>query len=158
MSVEVAGASASLFESSLETPESEAAPELESLLEPVSAEESLEPVEESDEPAPVEPEAAPSVLPAEFEDESPAAEPFESEPFESEPFETEPFEVDPSLVVPPAEPLLSASVEGASILSSLESSLELSFESGVGAGAGVDSGCTGSAGVEGAAAASSSAI
>ena len=74
LSVEVAGASVSLFESSLETPESEAAPELESLLEPVSAEESLEPVEESDEPAPVEPEAAPSVLPAEFEDESPAAE------------------------------------------------------------------------------------
>ena len=81
MSGEATGASGALFESSLEASESEAAPVLESLLEPVSAEESLEPVEESEEPASVEPEAALPVLPAELEDESPAAEPFESEPF-----------------------------------------------------------------------------
>ena len=143
LSGEATGASGALFESSLEASESGVASEPEPLLEPVSTDESLEPVDELEVSAPVEPEASLSVLPAELEDESPAA----------EPFELEPFEVEPSLVVPPAEPLPSASVEGVSILSSLGSSLESSFESGVGEGAGVGSGCTGVA-----AAASSSAI
>ena len=140
MSGEATGTSGALFELSLEASESGVAAEPEPLLEPVSADESLEPVDELDVSASVETEASLPVLPAELEDESPAAEPFESEPFE----------VEPSLVVPPAEPLPSASVEGASILSS---SFESSFESGVGEGAGVGSGCTGVA-----AAASSSAI
>ena len=69
--------------------------EPEPLLEPVSTDESLEPVDELEVPASVEPEASLSVLPAELEGESLAAEPFESEPFE----------VEPSLVVPPAEPV-----------------------------------------------------
>ena len=138
LSGEATGASGALFKSSLEASESGVASEPESLLEPVSTDESLAPVDELEVPAPVEPETSLSVLPAELEDESPAA---------------EPFEVEPSLVAPPAEPLPSASVEGASILSSLTSSLEPSFESGVGEGAGVGSGCTGVA-----AAASSSAI
>ena len=144
LSGEATGASGALFESSLEASESGVVSEPEPLLEPVSTDESLEPVDELEVPASVEPEASLSVLPAELEGESLAAEPFESEPFE----------VEPSLVVPPAEPLPSASVEGASILSSLASSLEPSFESGVGEGAGAGSGCTGVA----AAAASSSAI
>ena len=144
LSGEATGASGALFESSLEGSESGVALEPEPLLEPVPTDESLEPVDELEVSASVEPEAALSVLPAELEDESPAAEPFESEPFE----------VEPLLVVPSAEPSPSAPVEGASILSSLASSLESSFESGVGEGAGVGSGCTGVA----AAAASSSAI
>lgn len=144
LSGEATGTSGALFESSLEASEPGVASEPEPLLEPVPTDESLEPVDELEVPAPVEPEASLSVLPAELEDESPAA----------EPFETEPFEVEPLLVVPPAEPSPSVSVEGESILSSLASSLESSFESGVGEGAGVGSGCTGVA----AAAASSSAI
>ena len=81
MSGEATGTSGALFESSLEASEPGFASEPEPLLEPVPTDESIEPVDGLEVPAPVEPEASLPVLPAELEDESPAAEPFESEPF-----------------------------------------------------------------------------